>query len=520
MRTLDDQDVPVTQIVLDTTTRSRALVLGACVIAFSTFMVMASFNYMLAPMLADLDLTTEQGNLALKIPSLASLLVVFAAGRLGDRLGHRAVIVTLGCVFIVGSAVVMLAQGIGMLALGMFLESMAGTGIQIVVIGLLAAHFVEPRARAAAFATFGMTLPATYLSVPVIAGWLATSMSWRTVPLLWVTFGVIMLATAWFVLPRGSRLPLGELWTPLLAGLFAVGVMQFISHTGDYGITSPRALVALIVMAGSFTSCAILLRKFRTPSLSLTPLKNGATAIILIVVLLVPMLNTFFYVTIVLQYMYGMTAFATAVLMIPAQAASIVGAKVVSERMTDRFGITRSGITLLLALGVVMAMPITFTTSTPIWQVLVFVSLFGALVNAIGVVALNALMSSAPPEESGNTAAFQGSAVEIGIALGVVVMSTLVFNVGRASLANGLEDSGLSTESAAVVMAEIQENSASPLITARYSYPLPDGGDASEVHKAAILDGLRANGVAGVAVALVGAGLFAIHRRRPQTALG
>ena len=493
---------------------SRGVILGICVIAASTFIVLASYNYMLPSMLADLDLTSEQGGLALKVPSLASLLVVFVAGRVGDQLGHRKVILFAGIFFIIGCLVVAIAQNLTMVSIGMFIEGVAATAIQIVAIGLLAARFVEPKARAAAFATYGMAYPAVYLIFPVLAGWLTTYMTWRAIPLIWALGGVVLLITARALLPTASPRPIGELWTPILAGLFAVGIVQFLSHASDYGVTSWQALASAGLIVASLVACIVLLRRLPSPSLSITPLKNGATTIILAVVILVPTLNTFFFVTIALQYQYGNTAFVTALHMMPAQLAAMLGAKYLSEKFTDWVGVKRAGIILLLALACVMAIPLTFSGTTPIWWVLFYVCAYGAVVTGVGVVVLNALMSSAPAEEGGNTAAYQGSAEEVGIALGVVLMGALVFGVGTASLQARLEESGLPPDQAAVVIADLQANSGSPEIAADYSYPLPDGSDATDVQKEAIADGLSVNGAAGIVISLVAAGLFAIHRRQ------
>jgi len=498
-----------------TSAPSRGVILGICVIAASTYVVLASYNYMLPAMLADLDLTSEQGGLALKIPSLASLLVVFVAGRVGDQLGHRKVILFAGGFFIVGCIIVAAAQNLAMVSIGMFIEGVAATAIQIVAIGLLTARFVDPKARAAAFATYGMAYPAVYFMFPVLAGWLTTFVTWRAIPLMWALGGVILLVTARFLLPAASPHPIGELWTPILAGLFAVGIVQFISHASSYGITSWPALVAACGAALSLTACVILLKRLPSPSLSIAPLKNGATTIILAVVILVPTLNTFFFVTISLQYQYGNSAFVTALLMMPAQLAAMLGAKYLSERFTDWLGVKRAGVTLLLVLGAVMAIPLTFSGTTPMWWVLFYACAFGAAVTGVGVVVLNALMSSAPADQGGNTAAYQGSAEEVGIALGVVLMGALVFGVGQSSLESRLQESGLPPEQAAVVIADIQGMSGSPEIATEYSYPLPDGTNATDAHKEAIADGLKINGAAGIVISLVAAGLFAIHRRQP-----
>jgi len=493
---------------------SRGIILGICIIAGSTYIVLASYNYMLPAMLADLDLTSEQGSLALKIPSLASLLVVFVAGRIGDQLGHRKVILVGGVFFIVGCLVVAFAQGLAMVSIGMFLEGVAATGIQIVALGLLTAQFVDPKARAAAFAIYGMAYPAVYFVFPVLAGWLTTYVTWRAIPLMWVVGGVVLLITARALLPSASPQPIGELWTPILAGLFAVGIVQFLSHASDYGATSWPALVFAGLTCVSLVACIVLLRRLPSPSLSIAPLKNGATTIILAVVILVPTLNTFFFVTIALQYQYGNSAFVTALLMMPAQLASMLGAKYLSEKFTDRVGIKRAGVILLLMLACVMAIPLTFSGTTPVWWVLFYACAFGAVVTGVVVVVLNALMSSAPADEGGNTAAYQGSAEEVGYALGVVLMGALVFGVGQASLEARLEESGLPPDQAAAVIADLQESTSSPELTAAYSYPLPDGTDATDAQKEAIADGLSVNGAAGIVISLVAAGLFALHRRQ------
>lgn len=492
----------------------RVLIVAISIVAASTFIVLASFNYMLPTMQADLGLNSDETSLALKIPSLASLLMVFAAGRMGDKLGHRRVILVAGLFFIAGCLTVAFAQGMLMLAIGMFFEGLSAVAIQIVAVGLLASRFVEPKARAKAFAIYGMAYPAVYLIFPVIAGWLATFVTWRAIPIAWAIGGVVLLVTTLFLLPSATRLPVGELMTPILAGIFAVGVVQFISHASDYGLLSWQALTTITVGLLALLLCAVLYRRLPAPSLSIAPLKNGATTILLTVVILVPILNTFFYITFALQYMYGKSAFETAVLMVPAQLAAILGARILSERMTERLGLKRSGVLLLIALAGVLALALTFSGTTPLWWILVYACLFGAVVTGVGVVVLNALMSTAPADEGGNTAAYDGAATEVGIALGVVLMSGLVFGVGQMSLNAQLEASGLTAEESASVFADMQAQSTSPQLNSAYTYPLPDGADVSDLQQQAIADGLRVNGAAGVVIALVCAGLFAVHRRQ------
>lgn len=488
------------------------LLFGICVIAGTTYLSFATLNYMLTPMLADLGLTSEQAGLALTIPSLAALLIVFLAGRLGDKLGHRRIIMACSLLYIVGAATVTLAQGIGMLSVGLFLQGIGVTAGEVVVIGLIAVRFPEPKSRAKAYALFGMALPTVYLIFPVVAGWLSTYVSWRANALVWVIGGFVMFFCALLLLPTAKRQPPGEMWTPLFAGLFCVGIVQFIGHAADYGLFSVPALASVGTMLVAFVLCTVFYRRSPEPSLSLEPMKNGNITIVLTVILLVPTLNTFFFVMVALEYMFGQSAFEAAVLMVPAQLASIIGAGFISDRLTEKLGVKRAGVTLLLILAAVMAIPLTFSGTTPMWWVLVYACIFGGVVAGAEVVALNALMSSAPDDEGGNSAAFEGSAEEIGIALGVVLMTALVFGLGTYSLQTRLEASGLPSDEAAQVFAEIQANSDDPAAFSAYSHPLPDGQDASDLEKEAFADGLKVNGVAGIVICLLAAGLFAVHR--------
>ena len=164
----------------------------------------ASINYILTPMIEDLGLTTQQGNLALAVPWLASLLIVFVAGRLGDRLGHRRIISWMSLAFVAGSAIFALAQGFVGIMVGLLIEGVAATAIQIVVFGLLSQRFTEPKARAAAFGVFGMASPFIWMCFPVLAGWIVDRGSWRWVAAAWVIAGLVIFLAARLLLPPGQ----------------------------------------------------------------------------------------------------------------------------------------------------------------------------------------------------------------------------------------------------------------------------------------------------------------------------
>ena len=72
--------------------------------------------------------------------------------------------------FVVGSALVGVAEGCRPWWSGCSLTGVAGTGMQIVVIGMLSQRVPQPRSRAAAFGTIGMVSPVIWLAFPVLTG--------------------------------------------------------------------------------------------------------------------------------------------------------------------------------------------------------------------------------------------------------------------------------------------------------------------------------------------------------------
>jgi MFS family permease len=114
---------------------------------------------MFTPMLADLRLNQAKASVALARPPLASLLVVFVAGRLGDHRGHRRIMTWMAIAFMVGSMIVAAAQDLSFVVLGLLIQGIAATAIQIIGLSLLSNRFRDPKARAAAFGTFGMVSP-------------------------------------------------------------------------------------------------------------------------------------------------------------------------------------------------------------------------------------------------------------------------------------------------------------------------------------------------------------------------
>lgn len=477
--------------------------------------VTASFNYILTPMLADLNLTNDQVSTALAIPSIAAILVVFVAGLLGDRLGQRKILRIAVAFFVVGSLAIAVANGEMLLSVGLLLEGIGATVMSITALGLLGSRIEGEGERASAFATFGMVGPIVYLFLPVVTGAIIRDHSWRLVPLIWVAAGIVCLVAIMTLLPASKGTgETGELWTPILAGLTVVAAVQFLSHFSDGGLSART----MMTFAGGVVSAVVLVvvyRRMSSPSLSIKPLQNGATALLLIVVLLIPFANTWYYMTLAFQYIFGLSVLQTAMAMIPAQLLGLVGAKVVGGGLMRRYGVHQAGTIMLLALSASMLTLLLVQYDSPLWVPVASIAVFSLASMGTAVVLTNAVMGTAPKSESGNTAAFRSSASSIGVALGFILMSSIVFGTVEASMTRNLEGAGLSTEEISQAIEDLQMATQNPDYISTYSYPVTETASISDLEKSAMADGLHVNGALGAAVALLSTIVFVGYRRRP-----
>ena len=480
---------------------------------------MASFNYMLTPMLADLGLTQAQASVALSIPPIASLLIVFLAGRLGDSLGHRVVLTWMSVAFMAGSAVVAVAQGLPAVVIGLLIEGIAATGIQIVGIGLLSDRFPDPKARAAAFGTFGMVSPFIWLCFPVITGWVVGEVSWRWVPAVWVTCGAVMLVATRLLLSRAhERQPTGEVITPILAGATVASAVQSLNRLSDEGIASPATLVGIVATVALAAMTTLLVRRMKAPTFSIAPLRVGRSRALLTTIVIIPLINTVFLMTMAFQYLYGLSVLQTALVMIPAQAAAVLGTRLVAGPLMRRIGITRTAQWLFAVLAVAMLSSFLVRADSPLWVPIAYVTIYNVLTVAASITVTSGVLISAPGVDSGQLSAYRGSAQALGQVLAVVVMNTIVFTLGRVFLSADLQAQGLSDDEAAAQVADIQAAATSPDVMSQYAVPLPSGVETSQVIADSIVTGLHVNGLIGAVLALVCVAL--VRERRTYSTTG
>ena len=491
------------------------MILAVCVAGVSFLALGASFTYVMNDIFVDLQATPQQENLMREAPSLAALLVVFVAGSIGHRLGERRVLVACGLMSVVGFAVVLTASSMTWATIGLLLADGAHSAMVVVGLGLVSSMVSGKDGRAAAFSTYGAAIPVAYIVMPLLAGAILGVSNWRWVAALWIVTAIAGTAAYWKWLPhRAPARSTGELLTPALAGLILALAVEIPSnlHTGGWSARIAVEATALVVCAGAL---AVSMRVIKSPSFSLAPLRNRGLVLLLVILLLTTFANLWFYTTLALEYVLGLTALEVAAVLIPAQFGSIIGAKIAGRLIRTR-GIAFAGGLLLGVNALTLFLSALLSASSPVWLPVTILTVYaGSLVGAT-VSLTNGIMNTARKGADGDIAAFRSATSSLGAAVSVAVMTSIVFTAGSVSLKNQAAAAGVDAAQVSQLAAAMRDGMTPQDAASAYSLPVTEANEVEVMQEQAYLVAFRTQGVAGGTVTFFAAALFYVVRRRQE----
>ncbi|WP_144121248.1 MFS transporter [Catellatospora sichuanensis] len=372
--------------------------------------------------------------------AFGSLLLL--AGRLGDLIGRRRLFLAGTAVFTAASLLAGLADTPALLITARFLQGVGSAMAAAVGLGILVNLFPAPAERAKAIAVFSFTGAAGASLGQVLGGVLTDALDWHWIFFINLPIGVATLVVAVAVLPADRGLGLAAGADVIGALLVTAGLMlgiYTVVKVEEHGWTSAQTLgggaVAAVLLAAFAIRQATARRPLMPPRILRSRSVTGAN---LVQMLMVAALFSFQIITaLYLQQVLGYSAGETGLAMLPA--AVIIGAVSlgVSARLNTRFGERRvllTGLALLIVLlGLLARIPVHASYVTDLLPAMLLAAGFGLALPALTTLG----MSGAGPDDAGLASGLFNTTQQIGMAVGVAVLSTLAAGHTGHALAEG-----------------------------------------------------------------------------------
>ena len=424
------------------------------------------------------------------------------AGALGDRFGRKLALLS-GLTLFAGAAVV--ASQAADPAQLIALRAVMGIGAALIMPATLSilTHVFPPQERGKAIAVWAGFAGAGGAIGPLMSGLLLEHYWWGSVLFINVPIALVAFVAIAAFVPSSrdaDELPLDPVGAVLsIVGLAAL--VYGIINGGEHGWTEPRALAGFavgLVGLAAFVRYELHLdhpmldpRLFRLRRLSLGSFTITAAFAV--------MFGMFYLVTLYLQFVQGYSPLAAAVHQIPFAITMLIVSPQ-GPRLVARFG-ARTMVTFgLLVQATAFVILSTLRPDTPYAVLFVGLVLLGIGLANLMPPSTEAIVSSLPPSKAGVGSAINDTTREVGGALGIAVLGSLLSMGYRNGLGSLLDQLPASA-------AGLARDSIAGAIAVGTSAQAPDGVGAQlvEAAKVAQTDGMRLAFLAAAAIGVVAA---------------
>ncbi len=368
---------------------------------------------------------------------LAALLI--SMGSLGDRIGHKKLLLCGATLFGIVSAITAYSSSPEMLIATRALLGLAGATLAPATLALIRGLFPDQRERSIAVGIWASAFSAGAALGPVIGGVLLEHFWWGSVFLINIPAMVVLVVGGLVLLPE-HRNPEPGPWDLPSVGLSMVGMLGVVYAIKEgiaaaaHGIRIDAVLAALL---GAAALTLFVRRQLRLPvplidvRLFRRPVFTGVVVANLLSVL--GLSGLVFFLSQYFQLVRGYGPLQAGLAELPAAVTATVfgvlagiAVRYVSHRLVLTAGLTLVGV----AMGTLMAFLLLIS---PISYLPLGITLFvvGVGLGLAFTVASDVILASVPPHRAGSAAAVSETAYELGMALGIATLGSILTAVYR-----------------------------------------------------------------------------------------
>lgn len=389
----------------------------------------AILNVALPTLQRDLGATHGELQWAVDAYILVFAGLLFSWGVVGDRIGRRKVLLIGLSVFAVGSMLAAFSSSPLELIGWRALMGVGAAAVQPTTLAVITNVF-PPRERGRAIGVWAGTAGIAVAGGPLAGGAALQHFWWGSVFLIGVPVAILGIVAVALFVPESRDPSPGRLDVPgvLLSIVALAGLVYGIIRGGSgVGWTTPGVLVPLLGGALLLVVFVWLQRRSTHPALDVSLFRNPAfsAAAAALGLNFFALLGATFYLVYYLQGVRDYSPLQSGAALIPvALGMSLMALR--SSGLADRFGakaVCASGF-LLIALSFVGIQLLDLTS--PLWVLILVLSVQGLGMGAVMAPATESIMSVVPREKAGAGAAVNNSVRQIGGALGVAILGSLL----------------------------------------------------------------------------------------------
>jgi EmrB/QacA subfamily drug resistance transporter len=377
------------------------------------------------------DLGATQGELQWAVDAYIVVFagLLFSWGIVGDRIGRRKVLLIGLAVFALGSVLAALSDSPLELIVFRAVMGIGGAAVQPTTLAVITNVF-PPEERGRAIGIWAGTAGIAVAGGPLAGGAVLEHFWWGAVFLIGVPVAVLGIVGVFAFVPESRDPEPGRLDVPgVLLSIVALAGLVFgiIRGGAGKGWTTPGVLVPLVGGLALLAVFVWLQRRSTHPALDVSLFRNPAfsAAAAALGLNFFALLGATFYLVYFLQGVLGYSPLQSGAALIPTALGMAVMAPP-SSGLADRFGakvVCGGGFGLIaLSFGGVQLLDQT----SPVWLLITVLAVQGLGMGAVMAPATESIMSVVPRDKAGAGAAVNNSVRQVGGALGVAILGSVL----------------------------------------------------------------------------------------------
>jgi EmrB/QacA subfamily drug resistance transporter len=391
------------------------------------------------------DLGADIANLQWVVDAytLAFAGLLLLAGALGDRFGRRRMLLIGLAIFGAASAGAAYSGGVEGLTVARAVMGAGAALIMPATLSLLVSVFEDTRERSMAIGIWAATAGLGVALGPVIGGFLLDHFWWGSIFIVNVPLVAVAIVAGHRVIPE-SRDPVARSidWTG--AGLSSVGIIALVwavIEAPSRGWISAPVFAAGAIAIAALAAFVLWQRGTAEPLLDVRLFRNArfTAASSTIMVLFFALFGFLFLSTQYLQFVLGYSPLGAGVRALPYAGAMIVFA-IGSSALVARLGTKRVVAVGMLLFSAGLAVAATVSTASGYARLAVAMVLMGAGMGLAGAPATESIMGSLPSGRANIGSAVNDTARELGGALGVAVIGSIMSSLYATELSDTMPD--------------------------------------------------------------------------------